>query len=383
MPAPLVVFSHLRWDFVYQRPQHLLSRFARHRRVLFIEEPIPGEGLARWERQAPLPNLSVFRPHTPIAEGGFHESQLPVLRPLVRLLASAEVARTCVLWFYTPMALPLAEAFTPSLVVYDCMDELSAFAFAPPRLLDHERELLAGADLVFTGGPSLYRAKQGLNAHVYCFPSSVEAEHFGRAKDGLCEPTDQAGIGHPRLGYFGVIDERMDLELLRTLAERRPAWQIVLVGPVVKVDPAKLPQAPNLHYLGPKAYADLPAYLAGWDVALLPFAQNEATRFISPTKTLEYFAAEKATVSTPIADVAGPYGDAVYLGDTPASFLAACEAALTAGPAEREVRTKRMRAALATTSWDRTAAAMAHLIEGAVQANTGAPADARSPVRAA
>ncbi len=369
---PLVVFSHLRWDFVYQRPQHLLSRLARHRRVLVVEEPVHTDGLARWERQDPLPNLTVFRPRTPIREGGFCEAQLPMLWPLVQLLVGSEGVREGVLWFYTPMALPLADAFDPRLVVYDRMDALAEFAHAPAGMREREAELLACADLVFTGGPSLYRSVADRNPNVHLFTSSVEAEHFGQAKGGLAEPADQAGIPHPRLGYFGVIDERMDLDIVGHLADAHPEWQIVMVGPVVKIDEATLPQAPNLHWLGQKDYAELPAYLAGWDVALLPFARNESTRFISPTKTLEYFAAETPAVSTPITDVAEPYGDTVYLGDTPETFVAACEAALSAGPAERACRTKRMRAVLAETSWDRTAEAMNDLIEGALETEAAA-----------
>ena len=375
MPPPLVVFSHLRWDFVYQRPQHLLSRLARHRRVLVVEEPVRTDTLARWERQDPLPNLSVFRPHTPIQEDGFSEAQLGALRPLVWLLAQSERVQNGVLWFYTPMALPLADVFDPALVVYDRMDALAEFAHAPAGMREREAELLERADLVFTGGPSLYRAKRDRHPAVHCFPSSVEAEHFGKARDELAEPADQADIPRPRLGYFGVIDERMDLDVVGALARAHPEWQVVMVGPVVKIDPATLPQAENLHWLGQKDYDELPAYLAGWDVCLLPFAQNRATEFISPTKTLEYMAAERPIVSTPITDVAEPYGDVVYLGETPEAFVTACEAALSAGPAEREGRAARMRGVLARTSWDRTADAMGGLIEEALDAEA-APTEA-------
>jgi glycosyltransferase involved in cell wall biosynthesis len=311
--------------------------------------------------------VSVFRPHTPVREPGFCEAQLATLLSLVRLLAESERVREGALWFYTPMALPLADAFTPALVVYDRMDALAEFAFAPPEMREREAELLERADLVFTGGSSLYRSVQDRHDNVHCFPSSVEAEHFAQALDEPEEPLDQAHLPHPRLGYVGVIDERMDLDLLRALASARPDWQIVMVGPVVKIDPATLPRASNLHYLGQKDYAELPAYLSGWDVALLPFARNEATRFISPTKTLEYFATETPTVSTPIPDVAVAYGDVVYLGANPDAFVAACEAALSAGPAERAVKAARMRAVLAQTSWDRTAAAMEGLMEDALE----------------
>ena len=381
MHQPLVVFSHLRWDFVYQRPQHLLTRLARRRPVFVIEEPVRDDGAApHWERSVPAENVTVFRPHTPAERWGFNDEQAPYLEPLLDHLADAEGLRGATAWLYTPMALDLAERLAPAALVYDRMDALAQFAHAPVEMTRNEGRLLEAADVVFTGGPSLYRSVQGRNPNLHCFPSSVDAAHFSRALDGLPEPDDQAGLPRPRLGYFGVIDERMDLAAVAALARAHPEWAVVMVGPVVKIDPASLPQAHNLHWLGQKPYEALPAYLGGWDVALLPFARNESTEFISPTKTLEYFAAEVPTVSTPITDVAEPYGDVVYLGDTPAAFVAACEAALQAGGAERERRAAMMRAVLAETSWDRTAAAMEVLlpVPADAEALLPVPADAET-----
>jgi hypothetical protein len=377
-PYSIVTFSHLRWNFVYQRPQHLLSRLAAQRPVYFVEEPEHHpQGPPRWERNSPHPNVEVLRPRTPVAAQGFHPEQLPVLEPLIAELARELDGSTVVAWLYTPLALPLAQALGPTVIVYDCMDELSLFLGAPPELLSREAALLECADLMFTGGPSLYRAKQPRHPNVHCFPSSVDAAHFRVARAGevtMDEPEDQAGLPHPRLGFFGVIDERLDLGLLDYVAEARPAWQIVLVGPVVKIDPTMLPRRSNIHYLGQRSYQELPGYLAGWDVCLLPFARNDATRFISPTKTLEYMAAERPIVSTPITDVAEPYGDIVYLGDTPPAFLAACEAALRERPDEREFRTARMRQVLAGTSWEVTVRAMEKLLNAAVRKNATVPA---------
>jgi UDP-galactopyranose mutase len=363
----IVVFSHLRWNFVYQRPQHLISRLAAKRPVLFIEEPeLDREGQPRWERSNPHPNVTVLTPRTPIEVSGFHADQLRALEPLIAELSS-ELADTALLaWLYTPMALPLAEALGPDAIVYDCMDELSLFLGAPPELLSREAALLECADVVFTGGPSLYRAKRARHPNVHCFPSSVDAAHFRQAREGVAEAEDQAGIPHPRLGFFGVIDERLDLPLLDAVAQAHPEWQIVLVGPVVKIDPASLPRRPNIHSFGQRSYEELPRYLAGWDVCLLPFARNDATQFISPTKTLEYMAAELPIVSTPITDVAEPYGDIVYLGSTPGEFIAACEAALGAGAEERAEQAAQMRRVLAGTSWDVTVRAMEKLLTAAV-----------------
>jgi UDP-galactopyranose mutase len=368
----IVAFSHLRWNFVYQRPQHLLSRLANNRPVFFIEEPeFDLGGPIRWERSKPQPNVTVLRPRTPVRAPGFHADQLAVLKPLLCDLAGELGDSTLLAWLYTPMALPSAQQLEPDAIVYDCMDELSLFLGAPPELLSHEAALLEHADVMFTGGPSLYQAKRSRHHNVHCFPSSVDATHFRQARPDpgapKLEAEDQAAIPHPRLGFYGVIDERLDLPLLDAVAAARPEWQIVLVGPVVKIDPATLPRRPNIHYLGQRSYEELPRYLAGWDACLLPFARNDSTRFISPTKTLEYMAAELPIVSTPITDVAEPYGNIVYLGGAPEEFLAACDAALASDDEERDRRAALMRKVLSGTSWDVTVSAMEKLMAAALE----------------
>jgi UDP-galactopyranose mutase len=361
---PLIAFSHLRWDFVYQRPQHLLSRFAQDRCVVVIEEPVHDPHAApHWEQHHPHPNVTVFRPHTPCAAWGFADAQLPYLHRLTERLVQEAPLQRGLVWMYTPMAWPLIDVFEPEVIIFDCMDELSAFDLAPPQLVEREHQLFTRADLVFTGGPSLYRVKKYRHPNVHLFPSSVDAAHFRQALDGLPDPADQVLLPRPRLGFFGVLDERLDRPLLAHLTAAHPDWQVVLIGPVVKIDPALLPQAPNLHYLGQRSYEVLPAYLAGWDVCLLPFARNAATQFISPTKTLEYMAAERPIVSTSITDVREPYGDIVYLGDTPEAFVAACERALASSQEERAQRAEKMHEVLKHTSWDATVAAMQRLIE--------------------
>ena len=367
--AALVVFSHLRWNFVYQRPQHLLSRLAANRQVVFVEEPIVNEqSEAHWQFSVPQDNVLVCKPQTPVNESGFSDPQMPHLKRLLRELLDQEQLGDHVAWFYTPMALPLLECLDPQAIVYDCMDELSTFLNAPKELLEREAELLHRCNLVLTGGPSLYRAKRDRHDNVHCFPSSVDASHFGQAKQDLVQPEDQANLGRPRLGYFGVIDERLDLALLNDVAQSHPEWEIVMVGPVVKISEADLPRQSNIHYIGQRDYKDLPSYVAGWDVCLLPFALNEATRYISPTKTLEYMAAERQIVSTPITDVAEPYGDIVYLGQTSGAFVQACELALDAPDWDRAQRVLGMRKVLANTSWDSTAAEIEKLLNKAIHA---------------
>ena len=368
----LIVFCHLRWDFVFQRPQHLMTRLAEHYNILFVEEPVQTEGPAHLKKTAVAPNITVCQPHTNVPHYGFHDDQIPVLQGLLSDLVPE--GERPVVWFYTPMALPLLQGLDPALVVYDCMDELSAFKNPPKQLLQRESALLNIADLVFTGGPSLYEAKKNRHPNAHCFSSSVDAAHFRQALDAAISHPDQAHVAGPRLGFYGVIDERFDTGLVRERAAAHPEWQIVLGGPVVKIDPAELPRAENVHYMGQRGYQELPKFLAGWDVCLLPFAMNESTKFISPTKVLEYMAAEKPSVSTPITDVKVPYGDVVAIAETPAEYIAACERMLAQSAEENAAMAKRMREVVANTSWDKTAARMHELISNAVPGNKARPA---------
>jgi UDP-galactopyranose mutase len=367
MVPDLVCLSHLRWDFVYQRPQHLLSRFARVSRVFFVEEPNYDAETARLEVSQRDCGVWVVVPHLP-SELRDTSATEDVLRRLLDGLFDERGISEYVLWYYTPMALGFTRHLEPLATIYDCMDELSAFKGAPPALHEREAELFARADLVFTGGQSLYEAKRDQHHAVYAFPSSIDREHFARARETVTEPADQADIPHPRLGFFGVLDERLDISLLDEAAAARPNWQFVIIGPVVKIDEADLPRRPNIHYLGGKPYAELPNYLAGWNVALLLFARNDSTRFISPTKTPEYLAAGRPVVSTSIRDVVLPYGELglVRIADTADELVQAVEAIFAGSETDAEWL-ERVDAFLAGTSWDKTWAGMARLIDGVVE----------------
>jgi UDP-galactopyranose mutase len=361
----VICFSHLRWDFVYQRPQHLLSRFAKETRVFFIEEPIFDGDVARFDVSKGGDNLHVVVPHIPVAANGETFGFLRSL--LVKLLDDHDIT-DYISWYYTPQMLPWSRNLSPRAIVYDCMDELSAFKFAPPELLENEKLLLETADLVFTGGQSLYEAKKDRHGRVFAFPSSIDREHFGQARIITDEPEDQAGIPHPRLGFCGVIDERFDTDLLKRMAELRPEWSFVMIGPVVKIAQEDLPRRENIHYLGGKSYSDLPKYLAGWDIALMPFALNESTRFISPTKTPEYLAAGKPVISTPIRDVIRPYGDMrlVEIASMAEEFIAAANRIFLVGRSDYWL--SRVDAFLSSTSWDKTFNEMKGLIKERVVA---------------
>lgn len=359
----LLCFSHLRWDFVFQRPQQLMSRFAEEMTVIFWEEPMEiGEdetAMLRVRAAEDYPNVRIVVPHLP--KGLNDEERDSALKRLLDAY-SAGLSRPIVAWYYTPMMLPFSRDLDASVVVFDAMDELSKFKFAPQNLLDLEQELIDRADLVFTGGSSLYEAKKDRHDSVHLFPSSVDRCHFAKARATQFDPADQEELPRPRLGFYGVIDERFDIELLDRVAEMRPDWSFVMVGPVVKIDPADLPKRPNIHYLGGKKYEQLPAYLSGWDVALMPFAMNESTQFISPTKTPEYLAGGKPVVSSPIRDVVRHYGqlEGVGIASTADEFVAECERMLKLERhgdwlAEADLL-------LSATSWSTTQARMSALI---------------------
>jgi UDP-galactopyranose mutase len=370
----LICFSHLRWNFVFQRPQHLMSRFAEAGRVVFWEEPeaaLPEMEPALGVRTCAETGVIVVTPSLP--ETLSAEERRSTLKSLLDSYLAGEQG-PIVRWYYTPMMLPFSRHVEAATTVYDCMDELANFRFAPAELLSLERELIAAADVVFTGGYSLYEAKKGLHPNIHPFPSSVDRAHFGQARAMDAVPDDQCSSPRPRFGFYGVIDERMDLEMIAAVADAHPDWSIMMVGPVVKIDPADLPHRPNIHYLGNKNYEELPVYLGGWDVALMPFAINDSTKFISPTKTPEYLAGGRPVVSTPITDVIRHYGDleSVFIADGAEAFIKGCEEALALVRSGdewlQEVDLK-----LANLSWDITYARMAGLVHEAISVPSAGP----------
>jgi glycosyltransferase involved in cell wall biosynthesis len=354
--ADLICFSHLRWNFVYQRPQHLMSRVARTRRVFYIEEPMFDEGI-HFEIQQQSDNLWVIVPHlTPgIEEKNIRTHQRAFLS---RLLATMKIQRYGT-WYYTPMALLISDHLRPVFTIYDCMDELSAFKFAPPALVQIEKQLMKKANVVFTGGYSLYEAKKALHANIHPFPSSIDFEHFNKAREITEDPEDQSLIPHPRFGFYGVIDERLDLSLIEEIARRKKEWHFILVGPVAKIDEDSLPRLDNIHYLGMKSYQQLPGYLAGWDVAIMPFSLNESTRFISPTKTPEYLAGGKPVISTPILDVVRHYSSVVNFVSTSDEFISCAENDII----QNDEWLAKVDQILSDNSWDRTWKRMNEIIE--------------------
>lgn len=348
----LICFSHLRWNFVYQRPQHLLSRAAQHYAVAFMEEPlrepVPAPLL---RRELSKENVVVL---TPILPQGYDEAQaLAAQRELLDAFIEAERPGPLVLWYYTPAALAFSSGLACDAIVYDCMDELSAFKAAPPSLRVYERALFKIADVVFTGGHSLHEAKKHQHHNIHAFPSSIDAKHFGKARLAPPCPEDVAHLNGPRLGFFGVVDERMDLTLIAGMAQARPHWNFVMIGPVVKIDPQSLPRLHNLHWIGGRDYSVLPDYIASWDVGVMPFALNESTRFISPTKTPEFLAAGCQVVSTAIADVVNPYGDhgLVEIASSVDEAVASAERLMNQ---DKQSWLGAVDAHLAGNSWDRT-----------------------------
>lgn len=356
----VICFSHLRWDFVYQRPQHIMSRLAKQFRVFYIEEAIYVSDRNYLHSRQSTEGVFVITPY--LLADQDNKQNKTIMQSMLSESFDFLAITQYIFWYYTPMALPIGNAFTPQLIVYDCMDELSAFKNAPQELKEKEKELMTKADIVFTGGYSLYNAKKDLHQCIYPFPSSIDKEHFGQARENLPAPADQRMIPHPRIGFFGVIDERMDVALLDYLAKNKPEWNFIIIGPVVKIEIASLPEHPNIFYLGSKKYSDLPAYLAGWDVAMMPFAINESTRYISPTKTPEYLAGGKPVVSTAIQDVIEPYGEngLVFIANNQAEFVEGLNSELNMINKNRWQNA--VDAFLAQNSWDNSVEKMMFLI---------------------
>ncbi len=363
----MIVFSHLRWDLVIQRPQQLMTRFAKDRRVYFFEEPhFTNQNYISYKVERRQNGVKVI---VPILPKNIRNDEVPKrLATLVDNLIEDEGIEEHVSWYYTPMALTFTRHLTPSAIIFDCMDELSAFKGAPKELLTLETELLKVANVVFTDGQSLYEAKKKKHPNIYPFPSGIDADHFRKARSTdfalLSEPEDQKDIPHPRLGFFGLIDERIDIDLVDKVAELKPDWQIIMIGPVAKINPDRLPKRPNIHYLGKKDYQELPQYLAGWDVALLPFAMNESTRFISPSKTPEYLAAGRPVVSTPIRDVIRPYADErlVSIAENAEEFVHCAEKSLHL---DQKTWLIKVDLFLSDMSWDSTFKKMAEILRRA------------------
>jgi glycosyltransferase involved in cell wall biosynthesis len=332
LPYPIIVHSHLSWDWVWQRPQQFHSRLSNRHRILFVETHCSkvAEGGVKLKTVEDYPNLTVAEVHVPAAlwhDGP--EVDAERLRLVQETLAGPleGLFDQPVQWFYDPMAAPcFLEQLGEVAVVYDCMDELSKFKGASPELVARERQLLRAADVVFAGGRRMRDAKQRYNQNCHFYGCGVDVEHFASAQRADTRvPDDLAGLSGPCLGYFGVVDERMDYQLLADLADAHPAWNVAIVGPVAKVDPAAFPRRPNLHFLGGKTYGQLPAYAAGFDVCLMPFARNEATEYINPTKALEYMATGRPIVSTDVPDVVSNFSSVVKIARSRPEFVRLCE----------------------------------------------------------
>ena len=353
MNLDILCLSHLRWNFVYQRPQHLLSRFALNCRVFVWEEPIFDASFSYLDiKKQPDANIWIMVPH--LMPGGSDIENISAQRSLINEMMASMHINNYLLWYYSPMAMDFTDHLSAEVIVYDCMDELSNFKFASPGLKENEARLFKIADIVFTGGHHLYAAKKHQHHNIYPFPSSIDKGHFLEARKSLPEPADQLNIPHPRIGFYGVVDERFNLQLVQDIALAMPQWHLVILGPVVKIDPATLPANNNIHYLGGKDYKDLPQYLAGWDIAMMPFSINESTTYISPTKTPEYLAGGKQVISTPIQDVVTPYGDLnlVHIVATSEEFIDAAKNILAS--VNNEIWLKKTDAFLADISWDKT-----------------------------
>jgi glycosyltransferase involved in cell wall biosynthesis len=355
---PIIVHCHLCWDWVWQRPQQFISRLSRRHKILFVEtigpDPELAAPLARFHQAPDHPNITILRLQFPAWRWGDGEYVDAERRRLVQEFLAGPVAgefENPVQWFYDPMAVSaFAGHLDEVLTVYDCMDELSKFRCAPPDIIQREAELLARADVVFTGGRKLFESKSRFHDNCHFYGCGVDSAHFGKAREsGTKVPEDLAALPKPVLGYFGVVDERMDYDLIDCLAKENPKWSIAMVGPVLKVEAGSLPRRANLHWLGQRAYAELPAICRGLDVCLMPFARNESTEYINPTKALEYMATGRMIVSTDVPDVVSNFGSVVKIASTPEEFISHCRQAVSQPDAEAIERGLKM---ASENSWE-------------------------------
>lgn len=356
----LVFFSHLRWNFLFQRPRHLASRSAGSFKVYFVEEPVFGMPETRLEFLSLGDNLEIIVPHfrTRMRD----DASIAAQKELLTTFFDGKNLANFIFWYTSPLFLPVTEPFRPALTVYDCVHEPAALRFSQQMLKKYEDELFDRADLVFTSGYSLYEAKRRRHGEVHHFPNSVDVAHFFQARPYMTDPTDQASIPHPRIGYFGAIDDRIDVALLEGLAHRKPEWHFVMVGPVCNIHADTLPRLRNIHYLGTKSYYELPSYISGWDLAIIPFVHNESTRYLNPIKTAEYLAAGKPVITTPITDILRQYGrdKLVNVAGTQDEFIRV--ASLELGNIDREEWLRRVNEFLPQNSWDKTWQRMLYLM---------------------
>jgi glycosyltransferase involved in cell wall biosynthesis len=361
----LVCFSHLPWKFVDQRPQHVLSRFTNKYAVYYIEECIYTDEKDGYSINMNRDRVTVIVPNLNKNFTG-KQNEAQRLEIILTNLFRKHSIQSYIFWYYTPMAIAFTANFSPIATVYDCMDELSAFTFAPPEIKTFEHELFQKADVVFTGGNNLYSTKKAQHKNIHSIPNSIDKAHFNAAREDKREYEDQAAIPYPRLGFYGEIDERFDTELIEQAAEAKPNWHFVLIGPVVKIDAATLPKNKNIHYLGPKAYEDLPSYLGGWDIALIPFAINVSTNYRSPSKTPEYLAGGKPVISTAITDVINPYHELglVHIANNAEELINAATREL--GNSDTTEWLTKVDAYLDAISWDATWERMDELIQNEI-----------------
>jgi glycosyltransferase involved in cell wall biosynthesis len=287
-------------------------------------------------------------------------------RSLRRTLSKLSFARP-ILWTFLPTMNRLVGRLGERLLVYHCVDKYSEFSGVPrDAIVAMERDLVKRADLVFTSAARLLEECRPLNPHTHFITHGVDTAHFGRALDPQTPvPDDLAGIRKPVAGFFGLIADWVDLPLIRSLARERPDWSFVLIGKAA-TDLAPLQGLSNVHWLGQKPYTELPGYCRGFDVALIPFVQNELTLRVNPLKLREYLAAGLPVVSTPLPEISR-YDGLVRLATRREEFIGGIEAAL----AERspELAGRRFEA-MRGESWEARVADMARLIDERVRATS-------------
>lgn len=347
--------------------------------MLFVETIGPDGQLVapsvRLHKSSDYPNVTRLRLQFPAWRWGDGAYVDRMRRELVQEALQGPLAgqfQNAVQWFYDPMTVrAFAGQMGEIATVYDCMDEYSKFSEAHPELTRREAELLARADVVFTGGRKLFEAKSRHNRNCHFYGCGVDSEHFGRARDARTSvPHDlKRAKKQAALGFFGVVDERMDYELIAKLADANPQWSVVMIGPVLKVQEHSLPRRANLHWLGGRDYSQLPAYCKGFDLCLMPFALNEATEYINPTKALEYMATGRTIISSKVPDVVSNFGEVVKIASSHDEFISLCQQAIAEPDYDAIERGLKL---AAESTWDRIVERMEQHINDALAKKCGA-----------
>lgn len=366
----IVCLSSTRWSFLWQRPQQIMSRLCARHDILYVDPPFPVaeeqvRGISNDESgtlivknlQTINDALQIFRP-LEISRFSYPDLDSNELLKMNQELLQCQIQKALfqlgwqhpLLWLYDPRNVNLVDQLNPCGVIYDCVDSFRSFSWSHPHVSIWEEALVDRADVVLATSRALYQERLRKNRYTFLVPNAADYKHFSPWQ-GYEKPADITAISRPRLGFIGAIYEWVDLELLQVIADKSPAWNLVLIGP--KQHGLQLPERSNIHWLGQRGYAELPAYVHSFDVALIPFLVNETTQHANPIKFWEYLAAGKPVVSTLLPEIPDVPG-VVWRSENHSMFCNHCAQALelVQHPLSRNKIITKARAIAYANSWE-------------------------------